>query len=67
MTPVEVRADWDMYRCNDTIHFHGSCIAYRQAKTQRKGRWTFADGKTPWEIESAIAQSRLKKCRKCWP
>lgn len=64
---IQVIADWDMYRCNDTIHFHGDCVAYRRATTRRKGRWTFADGKTRWEIERAIHQSKLKRCKKCFP
>lgn len=62
-----VRAAWDMYRCNNTIHFHGNCLAYKRATTQRKGKWTFADGKTRREIEFAIWDYDLKRCKKCFP
>ena len=64
---VEVVADWDMYRVNDTIHFHATCEAVKRAQTARQGTWTFANGKTRREIERAIYWSMLKRCKKCFP
>lgn len=64
---VEVVADWDMYRVNDTIHFHATCEAIQRSTTKRQGRWTFADGKSRRHIEQAIYFSDLKRCKKCFP